>query len=73
MICQGLGASCSSISEEKAVNAEFLSSVIFLDKRPMFQIELIDGHCWFCSSKLKAQAAKRIAKYLEIEESTYLY
>jgi hypothetical protein len=58
MICQGLGASCSSIPEEKAVNAEFLTDVIFLDKRPMFQIELIDGHCWFCSSKLKAQAAK---------------
>jgi len=70
MICQGLGASYSSISEEKAVNVEFLSAVIFLDKRHMFQIEPSEDHYCFFSSKLKAQAAKRIAKYLDLEEST---
>jgi len=59
--------------ENKGIDAKDLAVVVCLDKRHIFQLELGDEHYYFYSLKIKVQAAKRIGKYLELEESDYLY
>ena len=60
-------------SEDKGIEAKDVALAVCLDKRHIFQIELGDDHYYFYSLKIKVQAAKRIGKYLELEESDYLY
>ena len=59
--------------EDKGIEAKDVALAVCLDKRHIFQIELGDDHYYFYSLKIKVQAAKRIGKYLELEESDYLY
>ena len=59
--------------EDKGIDAKDVALAVCLDKRHIFQIELGDDHYYFYSLKIKVQAAKRIGKYLELEESDYLY
>jgi hypothetical protein len=57
----------------KGIDAKDLAVVVCLDKRHIFQLERGDEHYYFYSLKIKIKAAKRIGKYLELEESDYLY
>ena len=59
--------------EDKGIDAKDVALAVCLDKRHIVQIELGDDHYYFYSLKIKVQAAKRIGKYLELEESDYLY
>jgi transcriptional regulator with XRE-family HTH domain len=59
--------------ENKGIDAKDLAVVVCLDKRHIFNLELGDDHYYFYSLKIKVQAAKRIGKYLELEEYDYLY
>jgi transcriptional regulator with XRE-family HTH domain len=59
--------------ENKGIDAKDLAVVVCLDKRHILQLERGDEHYYFYSLKIKVQAAKRIGKYLELEESDYLY
>ena len=59
--------------EDKGIEAKDVALAVCLDKRHIFQIELGDDHYYFYSLKIKVQAAKRMGKYLELEESDYLY
>ena len=59
--------------EAKGLEPDELASAVCLDKRHIFQVEHGDDHYYFYSPTIKVQAAKRIGKYLELEESDYLY
>jgi len=59
--------------EAKGLEPDELASAVCLDKRHILQIEHGDDHYYFYSSTIKVQAAKRIGKYLELDESNYLY
>ena len=50
-----------------------LANVVCLKYWHINQMEEAEGHYYFYSMALKIRAAKKIGKYLGLEESSYLY
>ena len=55
------------------LDREELAELVCLKSWHITQMEDSEEHFYFYSAQLKINAAKRIGKYLELEESSYLY
>jgi len=59
--------------ENMGLDREELAELVCLKSWHITQMEDTDEHYFFYSPQLKINAAKRIGRYLELEESSYLY
>lgn len=59
--------------ENMGLDRDELAEVVCLKSWHITQMEDTDEHYFFYSPQLKVNAAKKIGKYLELEESSYLY
>ena len=55
------------------LDREELAELVCLKSWHITQMEDSEEYFYFYSAQLKINAAKRIGKYLELEESSYLY
>ena len=59
--------------ENIGLDREELAEVVCLKYWHITQMEDTEDHYFFYSPQLKIKAAKKIGKYLALEESSYLY
>ena len=59
--------------ENCGLDQEALANAVCLKSWHINQMEDAEGHYYFYSMALKIRAAKKIGKYLGLEESSYLY
>ncbi len=59
--------------ENMGLDREELAEVVCLKSWHISQMEDTEEHYFFYSPQLKIMAAKKIGKYLALEESSYLY
>lgn len=59
--------------ENCGLDQEALANVVCLKPWHITQMEDSEEHYFFYSQQLKIKAAKKIGKYLALEESSYLY
>lgn len=59
--------------ENMGLDRDELAEVVCLKSWHITQMEDTDEHYFFYSPQLKINAAKKIGRYLELEESSYLY
>jgi len=59
--------------ENCGLDQEALANAVCLKPWHITQMEDTEEHYFFYSLQLKIKAAKRIGKYLALEESSYLY
>lgn len=59
--------------ENMGLDQEALAEIVCLKSWHISQMEDSEEHYFFYSLQLKINAAKKIGKYLELEESSYLY
>jgi ribosome-binding protein aMBF1 (putative translation factor) len=61
-----------SARKNKGLDQEALADAVCLKSWHITQLEDSDEHFYFYSAQLKINAAKKIGRYLELEESSYL-
>jgi ribosome-binding protein aMBF1 (putative translation factor) len=59
--------------ESCGLDEEALANAVCLKSWHINQMENAEGHYYFYSMELKVRAAKKIGKYLGLEESSYLH
>ena len=59
--------------ENCGLDQEALATAVCLKSWHINQMEDAEGYYYFYSMSLKIRAAKKIGKYLGLEESSYLY
>lgn len=59
--------------ENMGLDQEALAEIVCLKSWHISQMEDSEEYYFFYSPQLKINAAKKIGKYLELEESSYLY
>jgi ribosome-binding protein aMBF1 (putative translation factor) len=62
-----------SARENKGLDQEALADAVCLKSWHITQMEGSEEYFYFYSAQLKINAAKKIGKYLELEESSYLF
>jgi ribosome-binding protein aMBF1 (putative translation factor) len=61
-----------SARKNKGLDQEALADAVCLKSWHITQLEDSDEYFYFYSAQLKINAAKKIGRYLELEESSYL-